>query len=59
MTRPYYFNDPEKGHKEAIVPRFGEHGFETRIRGFTTDEYVAAVQRQIGIELECIVGQPG
>ena len=36
-----------------------EHGFETRIRGFTTDEYVAAVQRQIGIGLESIVGQPG
>ena len=59
MTRPYYFNDPEKRHKEEIVPGFGEHGFETRIRGFTTDEYVAAVQRQIGIELESIVGQPG
>ena len=53
MTRPYYFNDPEKRHKEEIVP-----GFETRIRGFTADEYVAAVQRQIGIELESIVGQP-
>ncbi len=53
MTRPYYFNDPEKRHKEEIVP-----GFETRIRGFTADEYVAAVQRQIGIELESIVDQP-
>ena len=59
ITQPYYFNDPEKRHKEEIVPGFGEHGFETRIRGFTTDEYVAAVQRQIGIELESIVGQPG
>ena len=56
VTQPYYFNDPEKRFKEQIVPGFGEHGFETRVRGFTTDEYVAAVQRQIGVELESMVG---
>ncbi len=56
VTQPYYFNDPEKRFKEQIVPGFGEHGFETRVRGFTTDEYVAEVQRQIGVELESMVG---
>ena len=50
-THPYYFNDPEKGVKEEIVPGFGPHGFETRVQGFTTDEYVAAVQKQIRTDL--------
>ena len=50
-THPYYFNDPEKEVKEEIVPGFGAHGFETRVKGFTTDEYVAAVQKQIWAEL--------
>ena len=50
-TQPYYFNDPEKMVKEEIVPGFGAHGFETRVRGFTTDEYVAAAQKQIKVEL--------
>ena len=53
-THPYYFNDPEKRIREEIVPGFGEHGFETRVRGFTTDEYVAAVQQQIGLELAAL-----
>ena len=43
-TQPYYFNDPEKRIREEIVPGFGTHGFETRVRGCTTDQYVAAVQ---------------
>ena len=51
-THPYYFNDPEKQVKEEILPGFGAHGFETRVKGFTTDEYVAAVQKRIRIELE-------
>ena len=32
-TQPYYFNDPEKRIREEIVPGFGAHGFETRVRG--------------------------
>ena len=51
-THPYYFNDPEKRVKEEIVPGFGAHGFETRVKGFTTDEYVAAVQKRIRVELD-------
>jgi len=57
-TEPYYFNDPEKTVREEIVPGFGEHGFETRVAGFTTDEYVAAIQGQVSIELERLVGRP-
>ncbi len=55
-THPYYFNDPEKNVREEIVPGFGSHGFETRIEGFTTDEYVAAVQKQIRLELVLMLG---
>ena len=51
-TQPYYFNDPEKRIREEIVPGFGTHGFETRVRGCTTDQYVAAVQRAIGQALQ-------
>ena len=51
-TQPYYFNDPEKRIREEIVPGFGPHGFETRVRGCTTDQYVAAVQRAMGQALE-------
>jgi hypothetical protein len=58
-THPYYFNDPEKRIKAEILPGFGDHGFETRVKGFTTDEYVAAVQRQIGLELECMITNAG
>ncbi|MCE2448410.1 MAG: hypothetical protein J4F35_08505, partial [Candidatus Latescibacteria bacterium] len=43
-TQPYYFNDPEKRIREEIVP--------TRVRGCTTDQYVAAVQRAMGQALE-------
>jgi hypothetical protein len=50
-THPYYFNDPEKRVREEIVPGFGLHGFETRVKGFTTDEHVAAIQEQIQAEL--------
>ena len=56
-THPYYFNDPEKRVKEEIVPGFGAHGFETRVEGFTTDEYVAAVQKRIRVELDGMLSQ--
>ncbi len=46
-TRPYYFNDPEYRVREQIVPGFGSHGFETRVAGPTTDEYVIAARLQI------------
>ena len=57
-TTPYHFNDPEKRVAETIVPGFGEHGFETRVSGFTTDEYVRAVQDQMAVELGAMLGNP-
>jgi hypothetical protein len=50
-THPYHFNDPEKRVAAQIVGGFGDHGFETRVEGTTTDEYVEAVQQQIAAEL--------
>lgn len=57
-THPYHFNDPEKTVAETIVPGFGNHGFETRVDGFTTDQYVQAIQESIGAELLHIAGNP-
>ena len=57
-THPYHFNDPEKRISETIAPGFGDHGFETRVDGFTTDEYVLAIQEQMGTELRRLVGDP-
>jgi hypothetical protein len=57
-THPYHFNDPEKTVAETIVPGFGNHGFETRVDGFTTDEYVQAIQESIGVELRQLAGNP-
>ena len=57
-TTPYHFNDPEKRVAETIVPGFGDHGFETRVSGFTTDEYVLAVQNQMAVELRVMLGDP-
>lgn len=54
-TEPYYFNDPEKRVREELVPGFGPHGFEVRVEGATTEEYVAAVQRQIRLEIDVLI----
>ena len=40
-----------------IVGGWGDHGFETRVEGHTTDEYVAAIQRQVGLELSAMEGE--
>ena len=50
-THAYHFNDPEKRVSARIVGGWGDHGFETRVEGHTTDEYVLAIQRQVGEEL--------
>ena len=57
-THPYHFNDPEKRIAETIVPGFGDHGFETRVEGFTTDEYILAIQESMAFELRSLVGDP-
>ena len=54
-TRPYYFNDPEYRVREQIVPGFGTHGFETRVVGPTTDEYVITARLQIEQEIAAML----
>ena len=50
-THPYYFDGPEKYVKEAVEFGFGEYGLETRVKGPTTDEFVAMVQKEITAEV--------
>ena len=50
-TQPYYFDGPEKYVKEAVEFGFGEYGLETRVKGPTTDEFVARVQQEITAEV--------
>ena len=56
-THAYHFNDPEKRVAARIVGGWGDHGFETRVEGHTTDEYVVAIQRQVGVELSAMEGE--
>ena len=51
-TQPYYFDGPEKYVKETVEFGFGEYGLETRVKGPTTDEFVAKVQQEITAEVE-------
>ena len=50
-TQPYYFDGPEKYAKETVEFGFGEYGLETRVKGHTTDEFVARVQQEITAEV--------
>ena len=50
-TDPYYFDGPEKYVKEEVEFGFGEYGVETRVKGPTTDEFVARVQQEITAEV--------
>ena len=50
-TEPYYFDGPEKYVKETVEFGFGEYGLETRVKGPTTDEFVARVQKEIIAEV--------
>ena len=51
-THPYYFDGPERYVKETVEFGFGEYGLETRVKGPTTDEFVARVQQEITAEVE-------
>ena len=51
-TQPYYFDGPEQYVKETVEFGFGEYGLETRVKGPTTDEFVARVQQEITAEVE-------
>ena len=50
-TQPYYFDGPERYVKEMVEFGFGEYGLETRVKGLTTDEFVARVQQEITAEV--------
>ena len=50
-THPYYFDGPERYVKETVEFGFGEYGLETRVKGPTTDEFVARVQQEITAEV--------
>lgn len=50
-TEPYYFDGPERYVKETVEFGFGEYGLETRVKGPTTDEFVARVQQEITTEV--------
>ena len=50
-TQPYYFDGPERYVKETVEFGFGEYGLETRVKGPTTDEFVARVQQEITAEV--------
>ena len=50
-TQPYYFDGPEQYVKETVEFGFGEYGLETRVKGPTTDEFVARVQQEITAEV--------
>ena len=50
-TQPYYFDGPEQYVKEMVEFGFGEYGLETRVKGPTTDEFVARVQQEITAEV--------
>ncbi len=50
-TDPYYFDGPERHVKETVEFGFGEYGLETRVKGPTTDEFVARVQQEITAEV--------
>ena len=54
-SRSYYFDGPEQLIKEELLFGFGDHGFETRIVGPTTEEFTDAVQRRIKAEIEILI----
>ena len=43
--------------RARIVPGFGPHGFETRVEGPTTDEYVVAARLQIEKDIASLLGE--
>ena len=51
-THPYYFDGPEKHVKAELLFGFGAHGFETRLVGPTTDQFIEEVQRHITAGVE-------
>ena len=46
-TKPYYFDGPESLVSEKVQLGFGDHGFEPRLEGPTTDMFIGAIQDDI------------
>jgi len=46
-TKPYYFDGPENLVSETVRFGFGNHGFETRLEGPTTDMFIEKIQGEI------------
>ena len=51
----YYFDGPERFVEEQIICGLGSHGFETRLKGPTTEMFVAAVQKFIRDEVKILL----
>ena len=58
-TNAYYFDGPERIVQEKILFGFGNHGFETRLKGPTTAQFVSAVQSEITAQVFNIFHQKG
>ena len=54
-TKPYYFDGPENLVSENVKFGFGNHGFETRLEGPTTDMFIEAIQGEIKKNIHAIL----
>ena len=54
-TVPYYFDGPENLVSETVRFGFGNHGFETRLEGPTTDMFVEEIQNEIKKNIHVIL----
>ena len=54
QVHPYFLNDPEKRVAAKIAYGFGSYGFESRLEGPTTAQYIAAAQRVATEEVEAV-----
>ncbi len=54
-TKPYYFDGPENLVSETVKLGFGNHGFETRLKGPTTDMFIEAIQLEIKKNIHIIL----
>ena len=58
-TNAYYFDGPERIVQEEILLGFGNHGFETRLKGTTTAQFVSAVQGEVTTQISKSFHQKG
>ncbi len=51
-TTPRHFDDPEAHAVDRVVFGFGSHGFETRLEGMSTEQFVQTAQGHIKREID-------